>query len=374
MVFSIFSHVQHGEDEQGYFAYAPYVNEMNIWLQFVTEVRIVAPTSERKKQNIDGYYKHKNLKFLPISSFSFTNFVNGVNAIFAIPKIMLLFFIEMKKADHIHLRCPGNIGLLACIVQIFFPKKAKTIKYAGNWDPKSKQPLSYKLQKAILSSTFLTKNAKVLVYGSWPDQSKNIVPFFTATYSNKEIEFHQPKYFVSPFRFIFVGTLSKGKNISYAIQLIEKLNDNGFSSVLNIYGEGKEYENLLHHINHSYWKKVIHMQGNVNREDMKKVYKTSHFLILASKSEGWPKVVAEAMFWGCLPIATPVSCVSDMLHNGERGIILSENLESDIEAISNLCKNGKYYNIISKKALAWSQHYTTDLFEDEVIKLLKVLS
>ena len=39
----------------------------------------------------------------------------------------------MKWADHIHLRCPGNIGLLGCIVQIAFPKKVKTVKYAGNW-------------------------------------------------------------------------------------------------------------------------------------------------------------------------------------------------------------------------------------------------
>ena len=56
---------------------------------------------------------------------------------------------SIKKSDVIHLRCPGNIGLLACFIQILFPKKNKTAKYAGNWDPKAKQPLSYKLQILI---------------------------------------------------------------------------------------------------------------------------------------------------------------------------------------------------------------------------------
>ena len=48
-------------------------------------------------------------------------------------------------------------------------------------------------------------------------------------------------------------------------------------------------------------------------------------------SEGWPKVIAEGMFWGCLPIATRVSCVPNMLNNGKRGIILELTLQEDVK-------------------------------------------
>jgi len=75
----------------------------------------------------------------------------------------------MVQADYIHLRCPGNMGLEA-LVQMLFPNKPKTAKYAGNWNPKSKQPWSYRLQKWILSYTFLTQNMQVLVYGEWSNQ------------------------------------------------------------------------------------------------------------------------------------------------------------------------------------------------------------
>ena len=102
------------------------------------------------------------------------------------PFLCYTIFKAMKKADHIHLRCPGNMGLIGSLIQIFFPNTPKTAKYAGNWDPKSKQPLSYVIQKWLLSSTFLTRNIKVLVYGEWEHQSKNITSFFTASYREED--------------------------------------------------------------------------------------------------------------------------------------------------------------------------------------------
>jgi glycosyltransferase involved in cell wall biosynthesis len=370
MVFSVFSHVQHGKDGTDYFAYAPYVNEMNIWLKHVSEVRIIAPLTTRKIQTIDCKYQHSDLHFVPVTSFSFTNFTNGVHAFFAIPKILLRIFIEMQKADHIHLRCPGNVGLLAGIVQILFPKKTKTIKYAGNWDPKAKQPWSYRLQKRILSSTFLTKNAKVLVYGEWQKQSENIVPFFTATYSESEKKDTSLELKI-PIRFLFVGTLTVGKNIDYAIELVEKLNHLGISCLLDIYGTGLEESRLSNKLATSDWNGNIQLKGNLDKEKMKLQYQTSHFLILASKSEGWPKVVAEAMFWGCLPLATNISCIAAMLGNGSRGIVLKEDLEEDALNIRSLIYNADLYHKKRHNAIAWSRNYTTESFENGIANFLK---
>ena len=116
----------------------------------------------------------------------------------------------MRWADHIHLRCPGNVGLLGSLVQVFFPSKPKTAKYAGNWDPKAKQPLSYKIQKWLLSNTLLTKNMTVLVYGEWPNQTKNIKSFFTATYREADKKEIQIRKLEADIQFVFVGTLSVG--------------------------------------------------------------------------------------------------------------------------------------------------------------------
>jgi glycosyltransferase involved in cell wall biosynthesis len=275
------------------------------------------------------------------------------------------------NADHIHFRCPGNIGLLGCVVQIFFPSKIKTAKYAGNWDPKASQPLSYRLQKWILSHTFLTRNMQVLVYGEWEGSTKNIRPFFTATYKESDKKTIQLRNFSDKIRFLFVGTLSEGKQPLYALQLFYQLLASHDKMVFDIYGEGLERKSIEEYIKIHQLENKVTLHGNQNRELIEKAYQNSHFLILPSKSEGWPKVVAEAMFWGCVPVTTAVSCVPYMVDNGARGILLSGVEENDVQNINEVINSPSNYNEMALKAMHWSQQFTLDYFEEEIKKLLK---
>ena len=174
MKFAVITHVQHIKSHNDYYGYAPYIREMNIWLQYVDEVTVVAPLVEKELNPIHEKYRHSKITFNKVPEFNITSFSNIFITVFRLPMIFIAVYKAMSKADHIHLRCPGNMGLIGAFVQILFPKKPKTAKYAGNWDPNAKQPLTYKLQRWILSNAFLTKNMKVLVYGNWNNQSKNI--------------------------------------------------------------------------------------------------------------------------------------------------------------------------------------------------------
>ncbi|MCV9927472.1 glycosyltransferase [Flavobacterium sp. LS1R49] len=370
MKFTIITHVSHIQDDNDFFAYAPYVREMNIWLKYVDEVIIVAPLKKAKPTAIDIAYKHNKINFRKVPNFNLTSFENGLVSVFKLPIIFWRVFWAMKNADHIHLRCPGNMGLIGCLVQVLFPEKAKTAKYAGNWDPKSKQPITYKMQKWILSNTFLTRNMTVLVYGDWNNQSKNIKPFFTATYSELEKETIQKTNFDSSINFIFVGSLVSGKNPMYAIQLVQELIEKGYKANLNLYGEGSERSYLENYIQINNLENYIVLQGNQNQETLKKAYQKSHFVILPSKSEGWPKAIAEGMFWGCIPVASRVSCVPFMLDYGSRGVLLEMNLQKDADEISKLLSDEKTFLDKSRLAIKWSQCYTTDVFEAEIKKLL----
>jgi glycosyltransferase involved in cell wall biosynthesis len=314
----------------------------------------------------------KDFKIFETYDFNITTIKNIILTFFKIPFIFFTILKAMRQADHIHLRCPGNMGLLGAVAQIFFPKKKKTAKYAGNWDPKAKQPLSYKLQKWILSNTFLTRNMQVLVYGKWPKQSKNIKPFFTATYSDTEKIDIQPRAIAKDtlIKFLFAGTLSKGKQPLYAVQIVEELFKKGFKVNLELFGNGNERVVIQSYIKNNNLESFIFLRGNQTADFIKQKYQESHFLVLPSKSEGWPKVVAEAMFWGCLPIATPVSCVVNMLDNENRGILLNEILIEDCEKIELLLHNETLYQEKVLQAVTWSQNYTTDYFEEEIKKLL----
>ena len=371
MKFAIITHVIHGESQGTYFGYAPYVREMNVWLKHVDEVLIVAPLREVIPTSIDLDYEHSRITFRKVPEFHLLNFKSTLKAIFLLPKISFEIYQAMKAADHIHLRCPGNMGLLGCVVQLLFPKKYKTAKYAGNWDAKAKQPLSYRLQKWILNNTFLTKNMQVLVYGEWEKSSGNIKPFFTASYFEIEKTSVVSRNLKDTISFLFVGTLSQGKQPLYVVQLVEELKKKDYNVQLSLYGEGDERVNIEKYITHNQLENCVFIKGNQSQETIKKAYSENHFIVLPSLSEGWPKVVAEGMFWGCLPIASKVSCVPNMLGNGERGLLLNLNLNEDVSQIESLINEEKAYQEKVKMAIEWSCYYTFDLFDQEINKLLQ---
>lgn len=371
------------------YAYAPYTEEMRVWDKYANLSFACVIWNEPRGLLVSAIPFNIE-KVYPLQDFNIKSKKYFFKAVYYSFFNVFILLKAMRQTDHIHLRCPGNIGLIGCFVQILFPHKLKTAKYAGNWDPKAKQPWSYRLQKWLLSNTFLTKNMKVLVYGEWPNQSKNIVPFFTASYSEKEIDNNHshaepviPNHALNLFQgllkrgtnddlinFLFVGALTKGKQPLLSVAVIQKLKEKGHQVQLNIYGEGPERAAIEKHITDNDLNQEVLLHGNCDKEAIKKAYQTAHFLLFISQSEGWPKVVAEAMFWGCLPITSKVSCIPYMLANGERGALVNANADEIVNVIENYLQYPETYTQQRTKAMQWSRQFTMERFEKEIEKIM----
>lgn len=353
------------------FAYSPYVKELVIWKKYANEILFCCPVWQNQNGLLVEEVSFEIEKHFKLIEFNLINFANLVQAFFYVFRNSFTIFKAMYQADHIHLRCPGNIGLLGCLVQILFPFKSKTAKYAGNWDPKAKQPWSYRLQKWLLSNPFLTRNMQVLVYGEWEGSSKNIKPFFTATYWESEKSPLQPLGFSNTIRFLFVGTLSEGKRPLYAVSLVEALFKLGYNVQLELYGEGTERAALEQYIETHHLKNFVELKANQPQEMITSAYQNSHFVILPSQSEGWPKAIAEGMFWGCVPLATSISCVPFMLDYGNRGVLLTTDLGQDVQQIEAMLNDEIDYLRKRKQASDWSRNYTLDVFKKEIKRIIK---
>jgi glycosyltransferase involved in cell wall biosynthesis len=211
---------------------------------------------------------------------------------------------------------------------------------------------------------------QVLVYGEWEKSSKNSKSFFTATYLESQKKSVTIRELNGTINFIFVGSLTAGKRAFYTVKLIEVLHKKGFNVSLNLYGYGEQFNKIEKYIKENNLESFVFLEGNKTQEDMILVYCKSHFLVLPSKSEGWPKVVAEAMFWGCVPIATPISCIPNMIDNENRGMLLSLDLVIDVHKIICLINNKNDYKIKAENGLHWSRNFTLDYFETEIKKML----
>jgi glycosyltransferase involved in cell wall biosynthesis len=95
--------------------------------------------------------------------------------------------------------------------------------------------------------------------------------------------------------------------------------DIGFFHVVGEGGLKGEFENALNEM-------VIpnKFYGNLTQAELFELLKISVCIILPSKSEGFPKVLAEAINFGCIPIASNVGSISHYIQDGISGIILNE--------------------------------------------------
>lgn len=354
--------------EEGWVGYAPMVVELDLWFEKAEQVTVIAPT-KTKSALLSKPLKRQDIKVISVVSLDFTSFGASLKSLINTPIIKMQMLFAMAKADHLHLRAPATLTLLACWLQILFPFKAKTAKYAGNWSPKAKQPFSYKMQKWLLSNTFLTKRMQVLVYGQWPNQTKNIKAFFTATYWEKDKTPISPRDYTGPVKMIYLGTLSANKRVDYAIELSSQLMEQGIDMSLDIYGDGAERDRLESLALEKKLSERIQFKGNQPANTIAQALKEAHFLVLASISEGWPKAVAEAMFWGAIPLASPVSCVPWMLGNGKRGLLL--DFETDAETVAAMLTRPRRLQRMADSTQEWSRAYTMDKFREEIHKLLE---
>ena len=368
---AIFTLVEHKEINGQFYGYAPYIREMNMWISHFDKVIVVGPYKASKQiDKIDLNYIHPNINLVKVPAFNIKSVFSIIRLLLHLPLIMYKMASVMKNSDYLHFRCPSNVAAVAAVVQVFFPSKPKSAKYAGNWDPNSSQPLGYRFQKWLLSHTFLSKNIKVLVYGEWKNQTKSVFPFMPATYTESEKIPFKKRNYSEKLKFVFIGAQVIGKRPLLTVKIIESLLKKGVDAELHMYGDGNLKTEVEDYIKDNNLSKSIYVHGNQDREVVKQSLQNAHFTILPSKSEGWPKAIAEGMFFGAIPISTKISCLPWMLDNGNRGILIQPNINAVQVILNEISKGEDYLNTMSKNAQNWSQYYTVNRLEQEINKVV----
>ena len=169
---------------------------------------------------------------------------------------------------------------------------------------------------------------------------------------------------------MYVGSFDPNKAPFTSIRVCHSLLKNKHPVQLHMYGDGTEKAKCEMYVQKNNLQNSIFFHGNQPAPVVKQAYCQSHFLVFISRSEGWPKVVAESMFWGCVPITTAVSCVPEMIGNGSRGTLVKNNEAQIVAAIERYLENEPSYRRASMAGMQWSRQFTLEKFENDIKKLL----
>ena len=270
-----------------------------------------------------SFVKHQkqNITIIPMTPSGGTFFFYKLKHVFLFPLHILKLKPFLKKTDIIHFRAPTGFGVLFLPWLYIFWSKEIWIKYGGSWSSNN-VPFTYKFQRWVL--LHLPKKVKITINNSTNKLDKNFFHFYNPCFRNEIIKKNktivQKKNFKNGLNLVFVGRVEKNKGIDDLFKIFQKIGGMKNINSLKIIGESKREK---------YYKEKaiitspkISILGPLNRKDIFKIYADSHVLILLSKSEGFPKVIMEAGVFGCVPIVSNFSGISDVIKHGSDGFIM----------------------------------------------------
>jgi glycosyltransferase involved in cell wall biosynthesis len=321
-------------------------------------------------------YKSCRVRMRPVRAAGGNGFWNKLSILVQTPAYLLAMVQELRKSDVVHVRCPANISLIALLFLTLLPHPRKRwFKYAGNWKPEGREALSYKFQRWFLRKGW--HRGVVTVNGEWPDQPSFIDAFLNPCLLEEELavgrNLVETRQMTSPVRLIFAGQLNTAKGVGRTLRILARLKELGVDATLDLVGDDEErpdFERLARSLGIA---REVNFYGWLPRSALGELYSRAHFMILPSRSEGWPKVLSEAMAYGVVPIASNVGSIPQYLVRFGTGRALDLNdCTSFAEAILWYIKHPREWKRESENGQRAAELFSYDNYLKAVQKLLRL--
>ena len=345
MKLAIIGDTRHYVDEKGRLcALTPVVTQLDLWAELFDEVIICAPLLSGFPPPIYTPYRSRNISIEPLKE-------GGGNTLKAkldlIPKAfhwVPRIWKVIRQVDALHFRCPCNIAFFG-ILAAFVSNRHRYAMYAGDWSGYKGEALSNRVQRWLLSRPSF--GGPVTIYSDKVHPSSHLVPFFSPTFTRAEwgaeTEFvnaklaalEQQSTLSTPIRLMTVGHIDKNKNQLAVVQAVHQLRQSGLNVVLDCLGDGEMMAALKQLQDQLQLKPFVHLHGYRPHHSVSNFFRQAHFNILASKTEGYPKVLLEGMIYGAVPIASNFGISNYILGYGERGLTFPYG---DVNALADRIK------------------------------------
>lgn len=354
MRLAVISHTPHHHAGGRLVGWGPTIREIDHLAGLFEEVVHIAPVHDGPAPASGLPYRAANVRVVAVPPAGGESVGNKLDVLRVLPRYVQAIRKELARCDIVHVRCPSNIGLVAALLLSFrrLPEQ-RWIKYAGNWRPRSTESWSYGLQRWLLSRRI--PRALVTVNGRWPDQPAHVRSFLNPCLTDEELREGAAagagKSLVAPARLLFVGRLDEAKGCGRAVGILEALEREGIGATLDVVGDGPDRGRFETQAKAAGVEARFH--GWLPRPQLSGFYANAHFLLLPStSSEGWPKVLSEAMAYGVLPIASDVSSVPQYVERfGAGRAIAAEDRNGFVRAIAEYVGNPERWKVESRAAM-----------------------
>jgi glycosyltransferase involved in cell wall biosynthesis len=357
----VVSHVVHFRHDGRLYAYGPYAREIDLWADLFPRLVIAAPCRDAVPTGDCLPLARGDVSVRAQRETGGRSIAAKTKQVLALPRLTWELGRCMRSVDAIHVRCPGNLGLLGVVLAPMF-SSFLIAKYAGQWSGYPGEAWSSRLQRALLRSRWW--RGPVTVYGIVPGQRPHVVPFFTSVMSTDDMARARnaaaSRSIESTLRVLYVGRLSAAKNVDALIRAIAQLCASGVKLQCDIVGEGPERESLEELTRGLAVADHVSFAGGVEFERVLGFYERADVLVLISDTEGWPKAIAEAMAFGVICVGSNHGLVAEMLGEGRGFTVAPGDAAALVRTLRQVASSRRDLTGMRARASRWAQQYTLE--------------
>ncbi|MBX2963387.1 MAG: glycosyltransferase family 4 protein [Cyclobacteriaceae bacterium] len=365
----IISHTAHFQKSDGsVVGWGPTVREIDYLASLFKEVVHVATL--HKSDVTHGFipYEAKNVRCEFLKPSGGKSIRSKFKVLLSMPTNIVVVWRAICEADWVQLRLPTNLGLYTLPILFIRKRPKRWVKYAGNWMHPS-PPLSYRIQRWWLIKNL--QRSYVTINGLWPGQRGHLLSFENPCLSNIEYELAKKisyaKKFTGELVLCFVGAVTPAKGILRLLETLLISESISHFERLIIVGDGVALDEAREKSQKI--KIPVEFKGFLPHHQIHEVYSRAHVIILPSDSEGFPKVIAEACAYGCVPVVTNVSAIGQYVFNGVNGFLLRDgSVNSITDAINELVEDRSKLKWMSGEAVKLSSQFTYERYIERINK------
>lgn len=341
MKLAIISHTEHYKTANGTLVgWGPTVKEINHLLEVFDTIYHVSMFHDTEAPVSALPYNSDCVIFVPLPALGGKTIRAKLQLLWKAPNVLQLVHHTLKKVDFFQFRGPTGIGVYVIPYLTLCVKNPGWFKYAGNWNQK-KPPLGYRLQRWMLKK----QSRKVTINGRWSNQPRHCLTFENPCLTDEDLiageQLSKQKSLEGALTYCYAGRLEKPKGVERIIKAITELpvEEKKMIDKVHLVGDGEDLNYFKSIADTTGVDFVFH--GGLSRGQVFEIYKDSDvFLMPTTASEGFPKVIAEAMNFGCFPIVSNISSIGQYIKHEKTGICLnpvtSENLKIAIMSLKKM--------------------------------------
>jgi glycosyltransferase involved in cell wall biosynthesis len=174
---------------------------------------------------------------------------------------------------------------------------------------------------------------------------------------------------------LYMGVIDNNKNLLFLLSAMKVMVDKNKIFTLDVLGDyiGDIYKNVIEtYIAENNLGAYVRFNGWVPQTSVLTYIEKTDIVVVSSKHESLPMVIAEAMAAGKVVAASAVGGIPEMIEHGENGYLFNlPNTNELVQILEDLYDNNTKINAISREAKATAERYRSDCVAKKTIEFYK---